>query len=177
MQSQDPEHDLDALAAMVEGRLDDRARARLTEHLAVCAECRATLAALTRAHSDGALAPASRPASRRPWRGVPIWAGLAASALVATFAWMQFARPPATGEELLVRRGAERIVAGKTFHLESDTWVDSAFDADGNLPTTVVRGADERGLLLLRIPELGEFADLGSRVVVVWQGTVYRFEP
>lgn len=174
---QSPEHDLDALAAMVEGRLDDPALARLTEHLAACAECRATLAALSRARSDGALASPSRPVGRRPWRAVPVWAGLAASALVATFAWMQFARPPATDEELLVRRGAERIVAGKTFHLESGAWIDGAFDARSNLPTTVVRGADERVLLLMRIPELGEYADLGSHVVVVWEGTVYRFEP
>jgi len=41
----------------------------------------------------------------------------------------------------------------------------------------VIRGADERSALLARIPELTPFTELGDRVVVVWDGTVYRFEP
>jgi hypothetical protein len=30
---------------------------------------------------------------------------------------------------------------------------------------------------LQRIPELAPYAELGDRVTVVWQDTVYRFEP
>jgi hypothetical protein len=180
------EHDLDALAAFAEQRLDESARAGVIEHLATCGQCRATLAAISRARTGGVLAPApaaepqaSGATQARPgWRGVPAWAALAASLALVTFAWVQL-RPPVTdtGEELLLRRGAERIVNGKNFHLESDTWVDSAFDPKSDAPAIVVRGAEERMLLTAQNPELAEFADLGSRVIVVWEGKVYRFEP
>jgi hypothetical protein len=165
------EHDLDALAAFAERRLDGSARARVIEHLASCGQCRETLAAITRA---GLGSKQARPA----WRGVPVWAGLVASIALVTFAWMQW-RPSSTpaGEELLVRRAADRIVKGKTFRMESDTWIDSAFDPRSGAPTVLVRGTDERTLLAMQNPELAEFSDLGPRVIVVWDGKVYRFEP
>jgi hypothetical protein len=186
MLPQPHEHDFDALAAFAEQRLDEPARARVIEHLASCGECRATLAAISRARTEGVLAPvpaaesqaSGATKSRHTWRGVPAWAALAASLVLVTFAWVQLRRPVTdTGEELLVRRGAERIVNGKNFRLESDTWVDSAFDPEGNVPVILVRGAEERMLLTAQNPELAEFADLGSRVIVVWKGMVYRFEP
>jgi hypothetical protein len=173
------EHDLDALAALAEQRLDEAGRARITGHLASCAQCRATLAAIARARAEGALPQAVEARKSRPaWRSVPAWAALAASVALVTFGWMQLRPPPTnTGEELLARRGAERIVKGKTFHFESDTWVDKDFDPKARPPTVVVRGTEERTLLTMQDPELAEFADLGPRVVVVWEGKVYRFEP
>jgi hypothetical protein len=65
------EHDLDDLAAFAEGRLDDRARARMAAHLAGCRECRDTLALLARGLDEPA---AVRPAVRR-W--LPVAAALA----------------------------------------------------------------------------------------------------
>ena len=175
MQSQD--HDLDALAALVEDRLDESGRARVFEHLAGCDECRATLAAMTRAKGSGALPHLGRP-GRSAWRGAPAWIGLAASVVLVAFVGVQFILPPAPpDDELLTRRGAERIVEGKTFRLESGTWTDGSFDAALKTPEVLVRGVDERAILLMNEPELAPFADLGERVVVVWKGNVYRFEP
>jgi hypothetical protein len=78
---------------------------------------------------------------------------------------------------LLKKRGAGRIVGGKTFHLTAGEWVDSALDPAAAMQTVVVQGSEQRSALLARIPELAPFTDLGDRVVVVWDGTVYRFEP
>jgi hypothetical protein len=172
------DHPLDALAALVEDRLDAADRERLTAHLAGCAECRATLAAMTRARAEGAL-PHLAPAPRAwPGRGLQVSLALAASVVLA-FAWMRFATPPgpAEGDGADVRRGAERIVDGKTFRLEDGIWVDRASDDAGDLPTMVVQGAEQRAELLARLPQLEKYSDLGSRVIVVSEGTVYRFEP
>jgi len=171
-------HDLDALAAFVEDRLDEAERERLMAHLADCAECRATLAAMTRARASGALAPAAqvrRPSGRRRLQ----WGlSLAASVLLATFAYVQLATPPLVDNgETSVRRGAERIVNGKTFRLEEGVWIDRASDEARGLPTVAVQGAEQRALLLAQMPQLAEYAELGSRVVVVEGGKIYRFEP
>src|SRR5262245_61958191 len=124
------QHDLDALAAFVEDRLDEGGRARLMEHLAECRECRATLAAMTPARAEGALARPARaePSSNR--RRLQAGLALAASLLLVTFGWMRFASPPTAddGGELTVRRSAERIVNGKTFRLEQGAWIDRASD-------------------------------------------------
>jgi len=162
---------------MVEDRLDAAERERLTVHLASCAGCRATLAAMTRAQIEGAL-PRTAPGSRRrPTPGLRVGLALAASAVLATFAWQYLATPIAgDGHGTDVRRAAGRIVQGKTFRLEDGVWIDRASDDAGRLPTIVVQGAEARAELLARQPELAEFADLGSRVVVVHGGTLYRFE-
>ena len=56
-------------------------------------------------------------------------------------------------------------------------WLDTSFDLQTALPTVIARGPDERAALLQRVPALAPYAELGDRVTVVWQGTVYRFEP
>ncbi len=78
---------------------------------------------------------------------------------------------------LLVTRGAGRRVAGKTFRLAAGEWTDVSFDAAAGLPITEVNGPDQRSALLSRLPALAPYAALGERVLVVLDGTVYRFRP
>ena len=80
-------------------------------------------------------------------------------------------------ESLLARRGVERRVAGKTFRWETGQWVDTSFDPASSLPSVDAKGPDSRAALLARGPALGPYAGLGVRVVVVFEGTVYRFSP
>ena len=68
-----------------------------------------------------------------------------------------------------------RKVAGKTFYLRDDVWTDADFKAGAGLPeTTLVFGSDAYFELLKRERKLAEFFALGERVVVVYQGHVYR---
>ena len=78
---------------------------------------------------------------------------------------------------LLVTRGGGRRVAGKTFRLAAGEWVDASFDPAAGLPITDVSGPDRRSSLLARLPALAPYAALGERVLVVFEGTVYRFRP
>jgi anti-sigma factor ChrR (cupin superfamily) len=183
-------HDLESLAALAEGRLDATERERVLAHLVQCAECRRTVAELGRTMADGTLAESGRRAPTA-MKSARVWLPVAASVLVGTFAWFQLttntsrrvepspsAAETATNEdELLIRRSAGRKVGDKTFRMSGGVWIDSAFDSSLNWPTVTVRGADERSALLARFPELAPYTELGSQVVVSWQGTVYRFEP
>lgn len=182
-------HDLDALAAFAEGRLDGADRGRVMAHLADCVECRHMLAHLGRAFADGRLTQSSEPATRRSeWTRTGVWLPIAASVLVGAFAWFLLATEPegpaggdsatnVSEEDLLKKRGAGRIIAGRTFQMSGGEWVDSAYDPSRAMPSVAVRGSAARSALLARIPELAPFTELGDRVVVVWNGTVYRFEP
>ena len=68
-----------------------------------------------------------------------------------------------------------RRVAGKTFYLIDGVWTDSEFKAESRLPETVTAfGSEEYFALLKQIPKLGSFFSLGERVVVVFEGRVYR---
>ena len=68
-----------------------------------------------------------------------------------------------------------RSVGGKTFYLREGVWVDAEFKADARLPeTSLVFAGDEYFALLKREPRLADFFALGERVVVVYQGRVYR---
>ena len=89
------------------------------------------------------------------------------------------AEPPVNPDDpgLLVTRGAGRRVAGKTFRHTAGQWIDADFDAKAGLPITDVKGPDQRSSLLVRVPGLAPYAALGERVVVVFEGTVYRFRP
>jgi len=73
------------------------------------------------------------------------------------------------------RTDAVRRVAGKTFYLIEGVWTDSEFKAESRLPETVlVFGSDEYFALLKQQPKLGSYFSLGERVVVVFEGRVYR---
>jgi hypothetical protein len=79
---------------------------------------------------------------------------------------------------LLVKRGAaQRHADGKSFRLVAGEWVDMGFDSTAPLPTMLIKGPDARAALVQRLPALGPYAGLGDRVVVVFEGTVYRFAP
>jgi uncharacterized protein YegL len=68
-----------------------------------------------------------------------------------------------------------RQVVGKTFYLRDEVWTDSEFNVDTKLPETSVKFASEEYFKLInQLPKLADFFALGERVVVVWQGKVYR---
>jgi Ca-activated chloride channel family protein len=67
-------------------------------------------------------------------------------------------------------------VAGKTFRLVFGEWIDADFDGSALLPEVSVSTPEERSALLARIPALVPYAALGERVLVVHDGTVYRFQ-
>ena len=68
-----------------------------------------------------------------------------------------------------------RRVGGKTFYLIDGVWTDSEFKAESRLPETAVMfGSDEYFALLKQNPKLGSYFAFGERVVVVFEGRVYR---
>lgn len=70
---------------------------------------------------------------------------------------------------------AIKNIGGKTFYLREGVWTDSELKADSTLPETTIKfGSDEYFALLKQKPKLGEFFSLGERVVVVFEGRVYR---
>ena len=73
------------------------------------------------------------------------------------------------------RTDAVRRATGKTFYLIDDVWTDSEFNRESRLPETVVQfGSDEYFALLKQHPKLGSYFSLAERVVVVFEGRVYR---
>ena len=189
------EHDLNRLAAFVEQRLDPAERASVVQHLAACVECREVVAGLAREGIGEA----------RTGLRTAVWLPIAASiVLVIGAGW--FARdrlltpdapvpPPPTPTILVpipepgpkpeppppdpgtIRRSAnEREVGGRRFKLEAGIWIDTAYDQFALLPVVDVKTAADRDALLAKLPALKPFIDLGPRVTVVYQGTVYRFD-
>ena len=70
---------------------------------------------------------------------------------------------------------AVKTVGGKTFYLRDDVWTDAEFKAEARLPETSLSfGSDEYFALLKQKPALAQFFALGERVVVVFEGRVYR---
>lgn len=73
------------------------------------------------------------------------------------------------------RSDAVKRVAGKTFYLIDGVWTDSEFKPESRLPETVSSfGSEEYFALLKQYPKLGSYFALGERVVVVFEGRVYR---
>ena len=81
---------------------------------------------------------------------------------------------PEPAEDLTRVRGNERQVDGKTFRFAAGEWIDASYDPQQLLPVVEVTTAAEREDLLRRVPALKPYAALGSRVTVVFGGTVYR---
>jgi Ca-activated chloride channel homolog len=76
------------------------------------------------------------------------------------------------------RRDAVQRVGAKTFYLLEGVWTDSEFNEDARLPESAVTfGSDEYFALLKQYPKLANFLSLGERVVVVFEGRVYRITP
>src|SRR5688500_12447828 len=73
------------------------------------------------------------------------------------------------------RTDAVRRAAGKTFYLIDGVWTDSEFKAESRLPETALSfGSDEYFALIGQFPKLGSYFALAERVVVVFEGRVYR---
>ena len=80
-----------------------------------------------------------------------------------------------TADDKDTSSSAVRNVGAKTFYLRDDVWTDSEFKAEARKPeTTLTFGSDEYFALLKREPRLATFFALGERVVVVYEGRVYR---
>jgi Ca-activated chloride channel family protein len=72
-------------------------------------------------------------------------------------------------------RQTRRKVGSKTFYLRGGVWVDADFKEDARLPETALAfGSEEYFALVKREPQLARFFALGERVVVVFNGRVYR---
>ena len=72
-------------------------------------------------------------------------------------------------------RDAVRHMAGKTFYLIDDVWTDSEFKRESGLPETALTfGSEEYFALLKQHPKLASYFSLAERVVVVFEGRVYR---
>jgi Ca-activated chloride channel family protein len=68
-----------------------------------------------------------------------------------------------------------RRVAGKTFYLRDEVWTDSEFKMDSGLPETVLTfGSDDYFALLKKEPRLASFFALGEKLVLVFEGRIYR---
>jgi Ca-activated chloride channel family protein len=73
------------------------------------------------------------------------------------------------------RTDAVQRIAGKIFYLIENVWTDSEFKRDSGLPETVVSfGSDEYFALLKQYPKLGSYFSLGERMLVVFEGRIYR---
>ena len=72
-------------------------------------------------------------------------------------------------------KSAMRRIGGKTFYLIDDVWTDSELKADDKLPeTTLTFGSEAYFDLIKQKPKLADYFSLGERVVVVFEGRVYR---
>jgi Ca-activated chloride channel family protein len=68
-----------------------------------------------------------------------------------------------------------RVAGGKTFYLRDGVWTDAELKGKTKLPETVVGfGTEAYFELLKQKPRLGVFFSLGEKVVVVFEGQVYR---
>lgn len=142
----------------------------------------ATTAAITWWRMDATVAPVSAPslAPTTPSPDVPPPASSQPAPAPETPPVAAPAQPasPSTSQtpELLgPRRSGERIVGGKTFRLVAGEWIDAAYDPLDLLKIENVEGPEARTAVFARLPALAEYAALGPRVIVVVDGTVYRF--
>ncbi len=68
-----------------------------------------------------------------------------------------------------------RVVGRKTFYVRDGVWTDSEFKAGTAMPETAIKfGSDEYFSLLKQKPQLAPFFSLGEKVIVVFEGRVYR---
>jgi Ca-activated chloride channel family protein len=75
------------------------------------------------------------------------------------------------------RSSAIRTAGGKTFYLREGIWTDSEFKADSTLPVTTVKFSSEEYFNLLKQkPRLAEFFSLGEKVIVIFEGKVYKVD-
>ncbi len=83
--------------------------------------------------------------------------------------------PRPRGSDSTTRGAGLRQVAGKTFKLIDGEWVDAAYDPFALQPEVEVASPEQRASILRQHRQLARYASLGARVLVVYEGTVYRF--
>lgn len=84
--------------------------------------------------------------------------------------------PPGEGRgggEVPVRE-VVKYVGDKTFVLQEDVWIDTAYDVDKMTTTRISFGSDNYFELLAARPEWGKYFALGTHVIVVLEGTAYE---
>jgi anti-sigma factor RsiW len=119
-------------------------------------------------------APESTPAQAPPSPSTPRpSSGPATSAPTPTAP----GRATAGDERLLPKRSARRTIGAKVFRLEAGEWIDTSYDRLALLPLVEARTTEEQAALFERVPALRSYAALGIRVLVVYEGTVYRIGP
>jgi Ca-activated chloride channel family protein len=70
---------------------------------------------------------------------------------------------------------AVRTVGGKTFYLREGVWTDAELKPEARLPEVTLKfGSDDYFALLKQKPRLADYFALGERIVVVFEGKVYR---
>jgi hypothetical protein len=67
-----------------------------------------------------------------------------------------------------------KYVGDKTFVLQDDVWIDTAYDVDKMTTTQISFGSDNYFELLATRPEWGKYFALGTHVIVVLEGTAYE---
>ena len=196
------EPDLNGLAALSEGRCSDLERERPIEHLSNCRDCREIFAGLARLSESAA----SESRSSWKWIGLAASLAVAAvlGLRVATISReapvrelpspaaaptavpgivtvaplavtkAETAPPPPAPD---AHRGGQRRVGAKSFRLVAGEWRDESYDATADLPIVEASTPSARAQLLAARPGLGPYAALGDRVLVVFEGSVYRLGP
>ncbi len=77
------------------------------------------------------------------------------------------------GGEVPVRE-VIKYVGDKTFVLQDEIWMDTAYDVEKMTTTKVSFGSDNYFALLAARPEWGKYFALGTHVIVVLEGTAYE---
>ena len=143
-------------------------------------------------YTTGGLAPASRSVNRRggtfgglnaPKDAPAPGAGAVNNAVVVTgeqaIVESKIARERQESTQLesidKKKQNLIRQTGDKTFYQIDGVWTDSEFKPESSLPeTTVVFGSDEYFALIKQHAKLASYFALGERVVVVFEGRVYR---
>lgn len=88
------------------------------------------------------------------------------------------AREEGVAPELLALRGGTRVVEGKTFRLEGGEWVDGTWTGpSGPVPIPLFRGTPAWNAALDERPALARYAEVGPRVLVVFDSLAFRILP
>ncbi|MGH9759479.1 MAG: hypothetical protein ACREDR_40160, partial [Blastocatellia bacterium] len=68
-----------------------------------------------------------------------------------------------------------RTAGDKTFMMKDGVWTDTVYNQDSHFPVVdVAFGSDEFYDLVAKYPKLADYFSLGEKVVVVYEGKVYR---
>jgi Ca-activated chloride channel family protein len=133
-----------------------------------------------RGRSRDGIRPMSAPVQRAPRVMPPVKdvAGLSTGAAAVQMSKQSRAQQEATrviSEADPSAAAVMRSVGGKTFYLREGVWTDAEFKPEAKrAETTLTFGSEEYFRVLGEKPRLADFFALGERVIVVYEGRVYR---